>query len=180
MREVLICRPKNYWNRRLRNLLLPWMRVYRKRNNVSINSPKSLSAKCSSPVLCSNQYANSSGCSWTELQLNPWIAMKAGLHGQPFSMWIHNSWIVFLTIQELWFSQFKNCENHNVIILILIILILIILIIVILILSFPFQKESNGKWLFYCYLPTVNDHLLIITKARLISHIVANVSWKLR
>ena len=54
--------------------------------------------------------------------------------GSAFTLWIHNSWIVFLTIPELWFSQFKNCENHNVIILIL-----IILIIVILILSYPFR-----------------------------------------
>ena len=63
-----------------------------------------------------------------------WFTTKAGLHGQPFSIWIHSSWIVFLIIPELWFSQFKNCENHNVIILIL-----IILIIVILILSYPFR-----------------------------------------
>ena len=96
-------------------------------------------------VLCSNQYANSSGCSWTELQLNPWIAMKAGLLGQPL--------LCGFTVLELCFWQFKNCENHNVIILIL-----IILIIVMLILSFPFRKGIDGKWLFYCYLPTVNNH----------------------
>ena len=139
----VICCPRNYWNRWLRNLLLQWMRVYRYRNNVSINSPKSLSAKCSVSCPLFQSIRNSSGCSWTELQPNLWIAMKAGLHGQPFSMWIHNSWIVFLTIPELWFSQFKNCENHNVIILIL-----IILIIVILILFYPFRNGIERKWPF--------------------------------
>lgn len=63
--------------------------------------------------------------------------------GSAFTLWIHNSWIVFLTIPELWFSQFKNCENHNVIILIL-----IILIIVILILFYPFRNGIERKWPF--------------------------------
>ena len=53
--------------------------------------------------------------------------MKAGLLDQPL--------LCGFTTLELCFSQFKNCENHNVIILIL-----IILIIVILILSYPFRS----------------------------------------